>query len=630
MASSECKIKKVLIANRGEIAVRIIRSLKSMGIESHAVYSDSDRESLHVKSADYAHHLGAEGKKLSYLDIDKIIQIARKNKIDAVHPGYGFLSENSGFAKRLKDSGIIFIGPDHKSMELLGDKVQAKKLAEKLKVPTLKVQKVSSSSPFPLLVKAAGGGGGRGMRIVRKFSDLDSALESAKREAKSAFDNDTVFIERYLSDVRHIEVQIAADKYGDVRHLFDRDCTMQRNHQKIIEEAPALNIPDKTRNNMYAAAIKLCKAAKYSNLATVEFLLDKSGNFFFLEVNTRLQVEHTVSEEITGLDFVKLQIELAEGKKLKKLLPEKFANSGHAIQCRICAESPENNFIPSSGRISKFGIPAGINIRIDSGFEKGSIIGHQYDSLVAKLIITGKSRADAIAGMQAALKSLELHGIVSNIAFLSLLVSSQEFSAFKIHTRYIASFLSEIDWGKAYTAEAAHFLFRALEMSPENGDIWNSKTGWRMDGSKSEISRTFTINRGVQIEASISVVDRNSFVNTEDQKIFELDYRRPTKSAPWFQSSLGSICVEENPYLSKVKEAAAANNSEIKSSLPGKVIKLNVKAGQEVSAEQELIVIESMKMEHILRAGNKGKIKAVNVKPGDFVTPGTVMIEFES
>lgn len=637
MAYSECKFRKILIANRSEIAIRIARTLKIMGIESHAIYSEEDRNALHVKVCDIAHFLKSDSKLSAYLNIESIIKLAKKEKIDAIHPGYGFLSENHEFAKKCRQAGITFIGPDFKAMQALGDKINAKKLAEKLSIPTLKIENITSQSPFPLVVKAAGGGGGRGMRIVNKYSDFAEAYSSAIREARSTFNNPSVYTERYLKNVRHIEVQVIADNYADVRHIFDRDCSLQRNHQKIIEEAPASGISNKVRERLYQSAIRLCKKAGYNNLATVEFLLDSGNKFYFLEVNTRLQVEHTVSEEISGLDFVRLQIEIASGNRLKDLLPEKLKIKGHAIQCRICAESPENKFLPSAGKISHLSFPDTkySGIRIDHGIEIGSETGFAFDSMLAKFIVFSADRKKAVNLLNRSLPECSIHGILTNLMFLNSIIADKNFINNTINTEFIKKFLSEINWGILLESQAANYLFHQLNggKKPLN-DIWDHNNLFRIAGTRAFLEKKFRINNSIDINLRLSSINSKSFkiCNRLKKEIIFPPPEPPkiTKSdnAAWFDSSFGTLKIEEAHENKKNQNISGSRQIAVRSELPGKIIKIMVKEGQQIQPGADLLVIESMKMEHVIKAGFSSKIQKINVKSGDLISPDMVLINF--
>lgn len=429
--------KKILIANRGEIAVRIIRACKDMGITSAAVYSEADRHSLHTILADEVYEIGEAQASSSYLNKEKIITLAKKIKAQAIHPGYGFFSENSDFIKAVENEGIVFIGPSSKSVAMMGKKTDARTLMKKNKVPIVPgtTEPVVSIEEgirfckdigFPVLLKASAGGGGKGMRKVTSTKEFDSAFEATKREALKSFGNDDVYIEKYIESPRHIEVQIIADKHGNYVHLYERECSIQRRHQKIIEEAPSVFVDEKTRKKITTAAIDAAKACGYFNAGTIEFLMDKDKKFYFLEMNTRLQVEHPVTELITGIDLVKEQIQIAAGEKLSFAQKDVTAK-GHAIESRIYAEDSQNNFLPSIGEIIEYIKPAGPGVRIDDGFLKGSKISLYYDPLVSKLICYGSNRNSAIARMLRALSEYHIAGPVTNIPFLTKIFKHKDF-----------------------------------------------------------------------------------------------------------------------------------------------------------------------------------------------------------
>lgn len=442
-------IKKVLIANRSEIACRIIRSCKAMGIETVAIYSDADANALHVKSADFAVHIGESEAKKSYLDMDKVIRAALESGCDAIHPGYGFLSENHEFNRKVRQNGLIFIGPSAESMELMGSKTSSRTLMIEHGIPVVpgtfiddidenKIAELAEAIGYPILIKAAAGGGGKGMRVVRASNELISAIESARRESMSAFGSDEVFIEKYVENPRHIEFQIAADQHGNIVHLFERECSIQRRHQKIIEETPSTALTNDLRQKMGEVAKKVCQIANYNNLGTVEFLFDNSGNFYFLEVNARIQVEHPITEETTGIDLVKLQIDIANDLPLP--FEQKDLNqSGHAIECRIYAEDGDNDFLPSSGKILMFKSPEGEGVRYDSGIETCSDVTIYYDPILAKLIVHADDREAARLKMIEALKSNVILGVKTSINFMIACLESEEFKSGNTFTSFIAA-----------------------------------------------------------------------------------------------------------------------------------------------------------------------------------------------
>lgn len=418
-------ITSVLIANRGEIAVRIIRACRELGIRPVAVYSDADRSSPHVLLSDEAYHIGLSPSSKSYLDQQKIVDLALKVGVDAIHPGYGFLSENAAFARRVAESGLIFIGPPATSIETMGNKTTARKIMEKAGVPIVPgtVEPLKSVSDaeqkartigYPVLLKAAGGGGGKGMRVVEEEKDLPGAFKGAQNEARSAFDDDRVYIEKFIRSPKHIEIQVLADEHGNYIHLGERECSIQRRHQKIIEEAPSLAIDGRIRHEMGEAAIKAAKACGYVNAGTIEFLLDEKKNFYFLEMNTRVQVEHPVTELITGIDIVKEQIRIASGRPLS-FKQEDVRVNGHAIECRIYAEDPLNNFLPSIGKVTRLQAPSGPGIREDRGIQQGNEISVFYDPMVSKLLAWGRTRDEALHRMDRALNEYLVQGIITNI-----------------------------------------------------------------------------------------------------------------------------------------------------------------------------------------------------------------------
>lgn len=443
-------IKKVLIANRGEIAIRIAKTLREMGVKTVSVYSDADKESLHIRKTDETYYLGPSKPSESYLNIEKIIEIAKKCKADAIHPGYGFLAENPKFAKECEKNGIIFIGPSSESLEKSGDKIFARKAARECGVNIIpgsevgtenyeEFEKMADEIGYPLIIKAALGGGGKGMRIVEKKEDLKSAFELARKEALEAFADGTLYVEKYLKNPRHIEIQIMGDKYKNYIHLFERECSIQRRHQKIIEEAPSPFMDENLRKNMSEAAIEIAKEIGYYNAGTIEFLVDENKNFYFLEINARLQVEHPVTEMITGKDLVRAQIQIASGEKIpwKK---EEINLRGHAIECRIYAEDPLNNFAPSPGKIEFLSEPKGPYVRVDSGIYEGWEIPLFYDPLISKLIVWSEKREEALQKMKEALKEYIIIGVKTIIPFLLKIIQNEDFKKGNYHTNFLKEF----------------------------------------------------------------------------------------------------------------------------------------------------------------------------------------------
>jgi acetyl-CoA carboxylase biotin carboxylase subunit len=448
--------KKILIANRGEIAVRVIRACRELGIISAAIYSDADKTSLHTRLADESYHIGSSPAHESYLNIEKILKLAKEIKADAVHPGYGFFSENAEFIRSLEQIKITFIGPSSKSVALMGSKTEARKLMAKNNVPIVPgiteavksvkdAIKISKEIGYPVLLKAVAGGGGKGMRKISAENEFESAFEATRREALKAFANDEIYIEKFIENPRHIEVQIFGDMNGNYVHLFERECSIQRRHQKIIEEAPSSFVDKATREKITSAAVDAAMACNYFNAGTVEFLMDSKKNFYFLEMNTRLQVEHPVTEFITGLDLVREQISVACGNKLSFNQRDLHIN-GHAIECRIYAEDPSNNFLPSTGTMINYVQPSGPGVRVDSGFDAGSQIGVHYDPLVSKLVCWAEDRQSAINRMLRALNEYIIGGLTTNISFLKLIVNHPSFREGKFDINFLNDeFMSGID-----------------------------------------------------------------------------------------------------------------------------------------------------------------------------------------
>ncbi|MEZ5083817.1 MAG: acetyl-CoA carboxylase biotin carboxylase subunit [Bacteroidales bacterium] len=440
-------IKKILIANRGEIALRIMRTCREMEIACVAVYSDADRNSMHVRYADMAYHIGPSPSSESYLQIDKIIDAAKKSKADAIHPGYGFLSENAEFSERCKQEGIIFIGPSAFSISTMGDKITARKTITKAGVPVVpgtvepiadidEAVKTIKKIGLPVMIKASAGGGGKGMRLVKDESTILSSIKAAKSEAKAAFGNDAVYIEKYISSPHHIEFQVLADNHGNVIHLFERECSVQRRHQKVIEETPSPLMNPEIRNEMGQHAVAVAKAANYSGAGTIEFIVDDNLNYFFLEMNTRLQVEHPITERVVGIDLVREQINIANGLELT-YKQEDLSQNGHAIECRIYAEDPDNNFMPSPGLIKHISEPLGFGVRHDGYVYEGYEIPIYYDPLISKLIVWGKTRDEAIARMKRSLFAYKITGVKTTIKFLERIMNTPDFMKGSYNTHFI-------------------------------------------------------------------------------------------------------------------------------------------------------------------------------------------------
>jgi acetyl-CoA carboxylase, biotin carboxylase subunit len=509
--------RKILIANRGEIAVRVLRACKEMNIPAAAVFSDADRAALHVRLADEAYHIGPAPSRESYLAIDKIVGVARATGCDAIHPGYGFLAENHAFARACVAAGITFVGPTAEAMEMLGSKTAARHVAKRVGVPTVPgtLDPIASFDEalrkcrevgFPVLLKAVAGGGGKGMRLIEQEEDLEGGWRDAASEAKNAFGDDRLYLEKYLPRPRHVEIQILGDHHGGMVYLGERECSIQRRYQKVIEEAPSPILTPELRRAMGEAATRLARAGGYTNAGTVEFLVDAERNFYFLEMNTRLQVEHPVTEMITSLDLVKLQIKIAAGERLP-FAQEEIAFRGHAIECRVYAEDPENNFFPCPGKILERRVPAGLGVRLDEGMYAGWTVPNEYDPLLGKLIAWGVDRREAIARLQRALGEYYATGIRTNVGLFQRILASSDFQKAEIHTRWLDEFLAREQRAEMHTSEAEESLredaaaiaaamwHMAQSAEQKNGEANGQGTGmsrWRAEGRLEELNRAET------------------------------------------------------------------------------------------------------------------------------------------
>lgn len=478
-------MRKILIANRGEIALRVMRSAKEMGIKTVAIYSEADRNALFVRYADEAVCVGPPPSAQSYLQGDKIIEICKELNVDAIHPGYGFLSENADFVRKVKKAGITFIGPSAEAMDLMGDKLSAKATAKKYNVPMIpgsdgaiddvvEATRLAKEIGFPLLIKASAGGGGKGMRLVEKESEVEEQMKLAISEAISAFGNGAVFIEKYATGPRHIEIQLLADDHGNCVYLFERECSIQRRHQKVIEEAPSCVLTPELRKAMGECAVNVAKACNYSGVGTVEFLLDDQMNFYFLEMNTRLQVEHPVSEMITGLDLVKEQIKVARSEKLS-ITQDDLKINGHSIEVRVCAEDPTNNFLPDIGNLKTYRIPSGPGVRVDDSFEEGMDIPIFYDPMIAKLIVHGKDRTEAIEKMLRAIQDYTITGVETTLPFCSFVLKHEAFVSGHFDTGFIPKYFKP------------EMLNKSAKDEEEVASIFGAFISSHLDNSKREV-----------------------------------------------------------------------------------------------------------------------------------------------
>lgn len=653
-------INAILIANRGEIASRIIRTCRSLGIRAIAVYSEADREAPFVSEADEAIALGGNAPGESYLDQDKLIAAAKRTGAEAIHPGYGFLSENAGFAQRVKDEGLIFIGPSPEAIAAMGSKATAKALVEAHGVPTIPGYRGEDQSPnrlqaealeigFPLLLKAVAGGGGKGMRIVRHEKELLGAIEAAKSEARNAFGDDSLLLEKYFSSVRHIEFQIFGDQQGHVLHLLERECTIQRRYQKIMEESPSPALDEALRAKMGAAAIAAAKALAYQNAGTVEFILDTSDpqrGFYFLEVNTRLQVEHPVTEAITGLDLVALQIAVAEGKPLP-LTQAEVQGKGYALEMRLYAEDPAKDFMPATGTVHQWRLPAAEGIRVDSGIREGSAITVYYDPMVAKLIAHGPDRATAHRRMQRFLYNMRCLGPTTNRRFLADLLADAEVQEGRYDTHFLqgwqpAALSPEKAEAQQHAVLIAATLHRWRQRETARTLLPAIPSGWRNSFSQRQFEELHLDGEdhvvhyrdlGDSFEVEIGGKEmRVRFEEEGGEMALEIDGHRQKIALVQVGADIYTQ-VDGREYKVVLRErfpvqAAEENGGGYVAPMPSQVLKVLVEPGQEVRAGDSLLVLVSMKMENTIAASTDGRIGEVYVEAGQNIEAGAPLLEF--
>jgi len=572
-------LSKVLVANRGEIAVRVIRACRELGIKSVAVYSDLDTNALHVRLADEAWRLGGQSATESYLDVDKVLEIVDKCGADGVHPGYGFLSENADFARVITEKGVAFIGPPPEAIEIMGDKLSAREAAEKVGVSGVpgtsdlitdpeEVKKFASEHGWPVAVKAAYGGGGRGMKVVESEDEVESAVDSARRESMASFGRDELYLERYLTSPRHVEVQVLADSQGNVVYLGDRDCSTQRRHQKLVEEAPAPEIPDEVRVAMGEAAVAVAKGCNYTNAGTVEFLF-QDGEFFYLEMNTRLQVEHPVTEMVTGIDLVEQQLRVASGEPLS-FSQDDIVVSGHAIEFRINAEDPAGGkFLPAPGHINALKVPDGFGVRFDSGYEAGDDVSQFYDNLIGKLVVWGSDREIAIGRGLRALDELEVSGVATTASAASVIIGHPDFQNVTHSTRWVE--------------EQLEFPEESVDQISEEGTVLERR------------------------QATVEVNGRRFEVNL---LVPESKTKPPRRSTSGLSSS-------------------GSGSGQVVAPMQGTIVNVLVEEGSEIEAGDPICVLEAMKMENNVMAEKSGVVKEVLVSMGDSVGAGDILAVIE-
>lgn len=677
MPSTIYPIKKILIANRSEIALRIIKTAHKMHIQCVAIYSNEDAYSPHVHAGDEAYPLMADTAKESYLNIPKIIEIAKKSHCDAIHPGYGFLAENADFASACENHGIIFIGPKAKAISLMGNKAQAKAFAKANDIPVipgeenliqnLKVFKKSAQKiGFPLLFKASAGGGGKGMKLVQNKDEVEMAFNSARREAMASFGDDTLLIEKYFDHARHIEIQVLADQHGNCVHLFDRDCSLQRRHQKVIEEAPAFGLSEVCRSAMQESAMKLCKAIHYQGAGTLEFLVDADENFYLMEMNTRLQVEHAVSEQITDIDLVEQQILVAQNIPLQ-LKQKDIQINGHSVEARIYAEQCKNNFLPASGKIEALKIPKeSSSVRIDHALTEQQEISSLYDPMIAKVACWGKDRNSAIENLEQALQGFQMIGPESNRDFLWQCIRHPDFIHNKTSTRFIESNVDQLNIKNEINylqlSHIASLLFNqgqkrlslitAKKLKQEYSP-WFSADNWRINhnpdqaysisindqhfknidsNTNSEFSIELTHHTEMQNGIYISgFTCRSSQTHDNVSGLLKLQTNNPTCLGKLSIScNLGDFdFIFNNEASGKSKVFIGQQSNQYQAPLNGRIIAVNFKAGDSVKKGQEVLVIEAMKMEHILKARVDGEIDKIKVSKDQQVVADQLLFTFK-
>ena len=655
---------KILIANRGEIAVRVIKTCRRMGIKTVVVYSDADAGSLACEMADETVHIGPSPAAQSYLIQDKIVDAVKQTGAQAVHPGFGFLSENAGFARRLKAEGIAFIGPNPEAIDAMGDKITSKKFAAEAGVSTVpghmglietpdEAVKIAREIGYPVMIKASAGGGGKGIRVAHSDEDMAEGFAAVKAEALNAFGDDRVFLEKFIVDPRHIEIQVLGDKHGNVIHLFERECSIQRRNQKVIEEAPSPLLDEATRAAMGAQAVALAKAVNYDSAGTVEFVAGQDKSFFFLEMNTRLQVEHPVTELITGVDLVEQMIRSAWGEQLA-IKQDELSINGWAIESRIYAEDPYRGFLPSIGRLVRYEQPeegdqGDYTVRNDSGVREGDEISMFYDPMIAKLCAWGEAREDAVRGMARALEDTHLAGLGHNVPFLAAVMDQERFQSGQLSTSYIKDEFPDGFHGLAPSAEQVKILIASAvamnEVIAEQDGDPSERTDWTVLIDKT----AYEVEVGYDEAEDLIVA-----IDGEEVSLSEIDWRPGL--------SLFKAVLDDDAFTAEVKRAAdgfdirhraararvrvlrpdvahlyallpekqAADTSKlVLSPMPGLVVDIPVTEGQEVKSGETVAIIEAMKMQNILKAERDGKVKAVKAKAGDPVAADDVLVEFE-
>ncbi|MFF3819842.1 acetyl/propionyl/methylcrotonyl-CoA carboxylase subunit alpha [Streptomyces bluensis] len=628
----------VLVANRGEIAVRVIRTLRSLGVRSVAVFSDADADALHVREADTAVRIGPAPAAESYLSVERILGAAARTGAQAIHPGYGFLAENAAFARACADAGPAFIGPPADAIALMGDKIRAKETVKAAGVPVVpggrdpELAEAARDLGAPVLLKPSSGGGGKGMRLVRDLSVLDEEIAAARREARASFGDDTLLVERWIDRPRHIEIQVLADGHGNVVHLGERECSLQRRHQKIIEEAPSVLLDSATRAAMGEAAVQAARSCGYRGAGTVEFIVPGGdpSSYYFMEMNTRLQVEHPVTELVTGLDLVEWQLRVAAGEKLA-FGQENITLSGHAIEARLCAEDPARGFLPSGGTVLMLGEPSGPGVRTDSGLSEGTEVGSLYDPMLAKVIAHGPDRATALRRLRAALAETVTLGVQTNAGFLRRLLAHPAVVAGELDTGLVER---EVDGlvpadvpVEVYEAAAAVRLDALRPRGEGWTDPFSVPSGWRLGGEPRPV--TFHLRA---LGDPVAYTPRGTHTVADDQVSVTLDGVRHTfhRAADWLGRDGDAWHVQaHDPVAASLTGAHAGGVDSLTAPMPGTVTVVKVAVGDEVTAGQSLLVVEAMKMEHVISAPHAGTVTELDVSPGTTVAMDQVLAVIE-
>lgn len=646
-------MKRILVANRGEIALRVFKTCRKMGIETVSIFADDDSSLRHASGADINISLGGGKLSETYLNQDKIIAIAKEYDVDGIHPGYGFLSENTEFCKKVNAAGIRFIGPSNEAIELMGDKKTSKVAMEKLGIPLVpgyhgedQSESVLSAEAkkigFPVLIKATAGGGGKGMRIVETQDVFLESLAAAKREAMNAFSNDKVLLEKYITNPRHIEVQLVSDGQGNHYHFFERECSIQRRYQKVIEEAPACGLSDEVRRKICDTAVKIATGINYIGAGTIEYIFTEEENFYFLEMNTRLQVEHPVTEETTGFDLVELQIRAANGEKFNFQQSE-VTQTGHAFECRIYAENPDNNFFPTSGKISKIVSGESEDVRLDCGYFNGNSISTSYDPMLAKLTVYGDTRQSALAKTVKALDYVVFGGVKTNRDYLKRILKHRDFVAGTYHTHFIQNNEEDLKHKELNHSETldvlAGFIFSGTKVER---NIWSySKKAHQRLFTLNEIKKdirvewisekSFKLNMGT-IEQTYHFLKESDGIVLFSSKGQELSFEKFLfdKDGVFQAFSCGhEVIIEEHKKAQINTGASLLSEGSLQSPMPGKIFKLFKEKGASVVSGETVMIVEAMKMEHAIRATKDGILKEVFFKEGDQVQGGMALCEIE-